>query len=387
MKEKFNALDLKYRELEVKVQVLSVRNRRLELKHECLKHPEADESTTDPLVKLKEPLFHRIMKYLNKNELLTAMQVSVNWKQFIISSSLMNQVKVKPNVWRWSVPLAKSVLFGDPDQIRPYQHMECPIWVKLASKVFSISRYASTLETLTIPDADNCGNCYRNNDEYEADENIIEDCEFPKLQRLSIYHPKAIFFFKNCSFPAVTELMFKLDDYHIKSLREILRNFPQLKGLKVKSFKIHDKQQDPLTIEADKRQPKIEKLHIGSYHSEFMKDQQKSLQHLKTKSIIDKQLVWLLRDMKALKSLQIKKIYLGVDDDNFPQNDSIKYLKVYNFSKKAERLYYDASEASSARILQFMRNLFLALPSLKELEIENWSDLKITAELIQLIGE
>lgn len=352
-------------DLEKRHKSLQAKYRRLKSCHTCVKddqdakHFKADESTMDPLVKLEEPIFHKIMKYLSGKQLLKAMTVSAGWKQFIEKrSSLMNramdQVVAKVDINNWPISIATYVSFDNSEELRPYRHMKSSVWVRLNTKAFSVARYAATLETLIIPNKNYC-RCYDGDENRKIEQSSVKNCEFLKLRRLAIYQNNAIFCFKNCSFPAVTDLRFSYSDPpKKKSLRDILRSFPQLKSLEA-VIKDENDSFDPLTIEADEQQPKIEKAVLLGFNSEFMKDQQNSLKDLKMTGVNLKQLSWLLRDLKLLKSLTLEVIfYSSLNQAIFPQNSSIEHLTIYGFNSISTRLNTDVPE--------FFRSLLEALP-------------------------
>lgn len=364
-----------------------------EIKSPPAKRPKiVDDVCMDPLVKLPEPVTNEIMSYLTGKELLSAMEVSKLWRDFIkVRSGLMDKLVFKPTVESCKLPILNVVY--DEDTKRHYKHLVTPVnlYNKYYINISPITIFASTLETLVlvpnsiyIEDHQYCNQFCKIIKTYDPDLDV-EQCDFPKLRMLTYsFHPYKLPFFvlKGFTFPALTHLRIKsnnVDDESVdlRQVVEFVKLFPNLKVLMIDidedCFLSNDFGfviEPPVTL--DENQPKIKAIYSTEYFPNFTKQYQSSLEILEIQTACQREIHAVLEDLKALKTLSVN-VTLHLDEDKkFVLNESIEVLKIWNISEEVEGH-------------QRLRNIILALPSLKELTVYKGDF--ITPDTLKFLGK
>lgn len=284
--------------------------------------------STDPILKLPENCRYELMTYLTGKELLTATEVSSQWKKYIEkTSSLMNramdQIVVKPDVKGASLALLNS-LFDPEREKRPYKHMEAPFYLH-SPAVNPISFFASSLETLKTP-----YNCSENEESLVSDkeDNEIAGCTLPNLWKLD-YSYSTWDRLKKFECPELTHLMMSCNGFSSRydELKTLLRSMPKLKYFHGEGYIEHPMiTADPEEAPDDRLQPSIVGICIVSW-SRLILDQGATLAKLEILEINLIGISLVLRDLKFLKSLSIGRLVWQGDED-FQENSSLEVLKI-----------------------------------------------------------
>jgi hypothetical protein len=228
----------------------------------------------------------------------------------------------------------------------------------------------------------------------------MEPCVFPKLQRLKFSRAVPFDYFRGSSFPALTYLHIKddLQNYQYDSnIPKFIRLFPKLEILWFEGW-IQSKGYD-FKRKSEKfyqNQPKLKIIRAPEYVQAYMRDFCSTLQQIEIEIMDKEDVCELLQYFKSLKSLVANDLYLdligGRDyskeklfKDGYMRNDSIEVFKVNSVSfadiDRDEDLIQKFLNGNPHRDLQ---NLILAMPSLKELALD---DCALTKETLKFIGK
>lgn len=342
--------------------------------------------TMDPLVKVPDA-FDEILKYLTGKELLTAMLVSKGWMEFIEShSKLINQAMDGVIFCPESRVLKLSLLDGSFDKNltkRPYKHMRGTlnlIFHPEGKVEFELAHYyPGTLETLEIR-----GSAHASRDSkflipffarYD-----VKDFEFAKLKKLRCWDYDDLKWF---SYPEVTHLQVHggyLEASVANAAGETLCKFPKLTCLILYCDYLDELDEDNGNIENyefDPLQPKIQQMMTTIFLPKLMKQHQNSLQVFETDKANLKELSWMLRNLKQLRSLTINHLCFADNDEEFSyQNNSVEVLKIMWTSDNPGNRW--------DRARSLLQLIFLAVPSLKTLYLEFAI---IKPETLQFLGK
>jgi hypothetical protein len=354
------------------------------------KDPEdEDKSSMDPIKRLPEPIAIETLKCLTGTELISAMEVSKSWCDFIsVRSGLMNKIVFEPTFGDCELPMINEI-FDENGNKRHYKHMTGAVGLrkKYYSVVHPISRYASTLETLDVKKARFYG---ESQDLCPLAWHIETPLKtFPKLRKLSYDCLDNSNFLEN-SFPSLTYLRFYNNNFnncncgnnHVNGHGiidgKLVLSFQQLKVLVIDSDgRLYDDGEKEETF--IQHNAKLESVYSNHYYQAFMKRYQLSLKKLELRFAFETDVTALLQDLKLLKSLTIEDFtqaekYNG--ELKSVRNNSIEILKI----RRTES--WKSLKSHQKKLLR--DHLLLALPSLKELVLY---EKIITESLLKFIGK
>jgi hypothetical protein len=314
--------------------------------------------------KLPEPIANEIMKYLNGKELLSAMEVSKYWNDFIkVRSGLMDKVIFKPKNVICTNP--ESTLMIDnvysEENKRHYKHIKTPVSLRKYSFIYPIALHASTIETLEITEE------WHDLYDWDKIDPEVPSCTFVKLKKLIFSAEDWPKFLYNSKFPVLTHLKITSPSHYI-SITKFLESLPKLEVLSV-----------DFTLDFDENWSPPNQLRIKAIHSlDYARSVKKLGLHLEKLEIESQyfdahNLKKLLKDRIVLKSLTLHNLKLNGSfnaDKELARNESIEILKIINI--------WSLSSAWP----KFKRFL-LAMPSLKELVLYS----NVTNDLLQFLGE
>jgi hypothetical protein len=379
----------------------------------------------DPIKRLPEHFINDVLCCLNNDELLSAMTVSKEWNDFIkVRSVFTNKVVFNPSVKSCPLPLMLQI-FSEENSPRSYKHMVTPF--NLCRPFFSVINpiefYASTLETLVLKDVEEGSDLRSCEDGYEVTNKDVDNwmpkrvnllsnsCSFPKLRKLTQSLIIPLDNLKGSTFPVLThlQLIFEKpiqyirddDGIHIdacidiKEIRKFLRLFPKLEvfmiSLETMGMKWEESDEEEDTMISNRVQPKIKAIYLPKFIPEITDEFKETLEKLEihsmnfrnprpqTINILDE----FLQDFKALKSLSIFAICISKEDElkQYVSNESIEILKIFCISQLHFVLH--------ANVQQCLKNLLLALPSLKELVLYHAGVYvqPVTADMLKFLGK
>lgn len=333
-----------------------------------------DEACMDPL-KLAEPCANEVMTYLTGGELLNAMMVSKEWRDFIrVRSLLMDKISFKPKREINNEYSLIKEIFSEETK-RNYKHMEASfeLYKAYSSLESPIALHASTLKTLVLG----------------ARRTSVTSCQFPKLRKMTISYELPRRVLEQSKFPALTHLRIHSGDLldfavEVGEIYKMLHSFPNLTVLFLDIFVMRfDIFEDvggvieELQMTDYMNQPKIKAIQTSVYFSCFIKQYQSTLETL----VIDPNIMVrndylyeMIAEFKVLKRLLVSQWDMTEKEEKgFELNDSIELLEIFWIADKGVE--------DSQKCLQ---NLLLALPSLKGLRLP---DRFYTEETLQFIGE
>lgn len=342
----------------------------------------------DPL-KLPEPCANKILSYLTGKELLSAMEVSQYWHDFIkVRGGVMDKLIFRPPLVVEPLPLMNQVFSVDHYR-RLYKHMITPINLRKENeKINPIGLYASTLETLEVNTKTLACTCFFN--EFKSQGKKIEQCNFPKLRKLTFSLCNLSDLLDGSTFPVLTHLQIKCiaDDsscnycykghtimsISFQEIKEALHSLPQLKVLIMDFYAFKGKPQDEIAEQLTLNRPKIQEISMKDYFHPLLKDYELSLERLQISSMFSENVPLLLQDLKVLKSLSLYGLYeiVQVQEKLYARSESIEILKIFSVGG------LPVSDIA-------LRNLLLALPSLKELVL--FDDYALCEETLKFLGE
>lgn len=304
--------------------------------------PENNRATkipTDPL-QLPEPCRMRVLQFLTPKELIDATTVSKEWKRYIESSSKVMTRAMNGTIFSIDYDCVElSEVFSSQFE-REYKHMKIiaeypPSWFQEEFSpllLYPAIRRLTTLESLSIS--------------LSGGFNIVPNpffaSQFPNLVKLELNglgDQRLFEEFPARKFPQLTTLKITIEyndmeePVTIKILKKFLHAFPNLKHLELGLIVGGDLlNEDDEPLGSIQEQPKLETAVFvhDKYHPTFFNCYRNSLIKLEIGKMDARCLSICLRDFKQLRILSILTLKKAATNEEiaFPQNDSIKVLKI-----------------------------------------------------------